>query len=345
MIVFLMLLISACSKSDDLLPLLPSSGGDRIMFFSSNHGDHSIRITDDINSLADGATATPRIITGSNVPMTNPQGDSLVVDRRRKMVYVSDDTTNNIIVYHHALTATGNIPPDRTITINTLTYIRGIALDYTRDRLYVAGDSAGGSGIFILNNASTLSGAKSADVFVHGSTYTGILFIDSQNDRLYVTFFNGVVWVFDNASTLTTGSTPARTITMSDGLQVYSMWADAGTDRLYLGRRDASSGGYNLFIFDGASTLSGTYNPDTNSTAQIALGFLVNAMVDNQDHLYMWSDSAISVLIYNNASTLAGNATASPHKTINAVVDIGYGMDILCNHFYIRLFFENSGVK
>jgi hypothetical protein len=43
----------------------------------------------------------------------------------------------------------------------------------------------------------------------------------------------------------------------------------------------------------------------------------------------MWSDSAISVLIYNNASTLAGNATASPHKTINAVVDIGYGMDYL----------------
>ena len=34
----------------------------RVMFFSSNWGDDSIKITDDILSLEDGATAAPREI-------------------------------------------------------------------------------------------------------------------------------------------------------------------------------------------------------------------------------------------------------------------------------------------
>jgi len=93
------------------------------MFFSSNWGEidgpprtGSIRITDDINSLANGATATPRIITGSNVNLLDPSFDSLAVDRYRNMIYVSDTDTNNIIVYKHAKTATGNIAPDSIVS-------------------------------------------------------------------------------------------------------------------------------------------------------------------------------------------------------------------------------------
>jgi len=52
-------------------------------------------------------------------------------------------------------------------------------------------------------------------------------------------------------------------------------------------------------------------------------------MVDNNDRLYMWADSATSVVIYNNASTLSGNVTASPNKTIYGVVRNGYGMGYL----------------
>jgi uncharacterized protein YcfL len=301
----------------------------RIMFFSSNWGETigpprtgSIRITDDINSLANGATATPRIITGSNVDLPYPDLDSLAVDRYRNMVYVSDVDTNHIIVYHNAKTATGNISPDRTITISGSSGISGLALDYSHDRLYVAGSGS----VYIINNASTKNGTITADAVL--TVNSSVLFIDMQNDRLYAANVGTDVYVYDNASTLTTGATQNRTITLT-GILTYTVWVDAATNKLYVGSRNASVGGYNLFIFNNAATLSGTYTPDTGSAARIALSDLMNVMVDNQDRLYMWPDSATSVLIYNNASTLSGNVSASPDKTIYGVVHYGYGMGYL----------------
>jgi len=301
----------------------------RIMFFSSNWGETdgpprtgSIRITDDINSLADGATATPRIITGSNVNLPYPDIDSLTVDRYRNMIYVSDTDTNNIIVYHNAKTATGNIAPDRTITISGSSGINGIAMDTTHNRLYVSGSGS----VYIINNASTKNGTITADAVLTLSSQ--VLFIDEQNDRLYASNTGTDVNVYDNASTLTTGATQNRTITLT-GISAYTVWVDAGTNKLYVGSRNASAGVYNLFVFNNASMLSGTYNPDTESTARIAFAVLMNVMVDNQDRLYMWANSATSVAIYNNASTLSGNVAASPDKTIYGVVRKGYGMGYL----------------
>ncbi|MGA9111852.1 MAG: hypothetical protein ACLPSL_13030 [Smithella sp.] len=301
----------------------------RIMFFSSNWGETdgpprtgSIRITDDINSLANGATATPRIITGSNVNLPYPDLDSLAVDRYLNMVYVSDIDTNNIIVYNNVKTATGNIAPDRTITISGSSGISGIALDYSHDRLYVAGSGS----VYIINNASTKNGTITADAVL--TVDSQVLFIDMQNDRLYAANVGTDVYVYDNASTLTTGATQNRTITLT-GISTDTVWVDAGTNKLYVGTRSASVGGYNLFIFNNAATLSGTYTPDTDSTARIAFALLMNVMVDNQDRLYMWTDSATSVAIYNNASTLSGNVSASPDKTIYGVVQNGYGMGYL----------------
>jgi hypothetical protein len=299
----------------------------RIMFFSSNWGETvspqtgSIRITDDIDSLANGATAIPRIITGSNVDLPYPRLDSLAVDRYRNMIYVSDVDTNNIIVYNNAKTATGNISPDRTITISGSSYINGIALDFSHDRLYVAGSGS----VYIINNASTRNGTITADAVLTVSSE--VLFIDVQNDRLYAANVGTDVYVYDNASTLTTGATQNRTITLT-GIESYTVWVDAGTDKLYVGDRD-TVGGYNLFIFNNASTLSGTYDPVTDSTARIAFALLMNVMVDNQDRLYMWPDSATSVSIYDGASTLSGTVTASPDKTIYGVVHNGYGMGYL----------------
>ena len=301
----------------------------RIMFFSSNLGETtgpprtgSIRITDDINSLADGATATPRIITGPNVELPYPRFDSLTVDRYRNMIYVSDNDTNNIIVYHNAKTATGNIAPDRTITISGSSDINGIAMDATHNRLYVSGSGS----VYIINNASTKNGTITADAVLTLSSQ--VLFIDVQNDRLYASNTGTDVYVYDNASRLTTGAAQNRTITLT-GITTHTLSVDGGTNKLYVGSRDASAGGYNVFVFNNASTLSGTYTPDTDSTARIAFAVIMNLMVDNQDRLYMWTDSATSVAIYNNASTLSGNVTTPPDKTINGVVRSGYGMDYL----------------
>ena len=313
----------------------------RIMFFSSNWGDNSIKITDDINSLAGGATATPRIVTGSNVPLPNPTNDSLAVDRSREMVYVTDSTNHNIIVYHNAKTVTGNIAPDRTITINTAIQMSGIAIDSTNDRLYAAGHNGDHRCVFILNNASTLTGAKTADVVLTVSAEA--VFIDQQNDRLYVgkntaDSGDGEVYVYDNASTMISTATPTRTITIVDStptthINTYALRVDAGTDRLYFGSLNTSTGGYNFFIFNNASTLSGSIDPDTASAARMAF-LTINVMVDNQDRLYMWGDSATSVNIYNNASKLSGVISTTPDKTIYGVVNKGYGMDYLSYKIY-----------
>ena len=318
LLLIMMFTFSSCSSSNG------TTEGNRIMFFSSNWGDDSIRITDDINRLADGATATPRVIIGSNVPLSYARFDSLTVDSSRNMIYVSDNSNNDIIVYNNAQTVTGNVAPDRTITINGSSDMNGIAIDSVTDRLYVAD----GDTVFIINNASTKNGAVTADASLSISSV--VLFIDQTNDRLYVGGDSiSTVYVYDNASTLISGDTPDRTISMTQDVAVYAVSVDAGTDKLYYGSRDASSGGYNLFIFNGASTLDGSYNPDTDSTARIALNELMNAMVDNQDHLYMWGDSATSVKIYNNASTLSGNVSAAPDKTIYGVVNSGYGIGYL----------------
>jgi hypothetical protein len=308
--------------------------GSRIMLFSSNWGEQSIRITDDVNNYADGATATPRIITGTNVPLPNPGTDSLAVDRSRSMIYVTDSTNVNIIVYNNAGTVTGNIAPDRTITITTASsYLAGVAIDDVKDRLYVAGYNGSVRCVFIFNNASTLTGSVTANAVLTVSSE--VLFIDTQNDRLYVgknisDIGAGAVYVYDNASTLTAGAVATRTITILPGtLPAYALWVDATTDKLYYGSRTASPNGHNLFIFNGASTLTGSLNADLNSVATIDLPDLTNAMVDNNDRLYMWEDSATSVKIFNNASTLSGNVIAAPDKTINGVVNLGYGMDYL----------------
>ena len=73
--------------------------------------------------------------------------------------------------------------------------------------------------------------------------------------------------------------------------------------------------------------MDGTYDPDTDSVARIGEES-ISLMVDSKNNLYAWPDSATYVRIYSNASSLAGDISAA-NKTINGVVDRGYGMDYL----------------
>ena len=312
--------------------LTVNAAGTKIMFFTSNWGNDSVMITDDLFSLANNATASPRVVVGSNVPITDPDVDSLAVDGTRGLIYVSDRNSNEIFMWNSATTVVGNIMPSATIYLTgTTPGLNGISLDSGRDILYVAdhADSFTGAGsIFIIKNASLKGHSVTADAVLNAPAWS--LYVDPVNDRLYVAdlLLPGVD-VFDNASTLTSGATPSRTLTLSAGVSAYAIWVDGTTDRLYFGSRDASNAGNNLFIFAGASTLSGTKDADTDSVARIALGYLMNVMVDNQDHLYIWPDSATAVMIYDGASTLSGNVTAAPDLTINGVVQDGYGMGYL----------------
>lgn len=305
---------------------------EKIMFFSSNWGDQSIKITDDINSLPSGTTAAPRVIAGANTTITNPTMNSLAVDRARNMIYMTDAGKRQIDVFHNAKTTSGDIPPDRIITIPGANVLDAIAVDSTLDRLYVTGSDSEPR-IWILNNASSLlTGQTNTPTAVLNQNALS-LFLDPENDRLYVGGFNignaGEVYVYDHAGSLITSAAPDRTITFPVSILPYGLSVDACTDRLFFASRQDSAAGNNIFILESASTLSGARDPDTQSLARIKQPVAMNVMVHDNDRLYFWGDSANSVSIYDLASSLTGTVTRLPDRIIYGVVNAGYGMDYL----------------
>ncbi|MBN2324584.1 MAG: hypothetical protein JXQ30_12680 [Spirochaetes bacterium] len=301
----------------------------RVMFFSSSWGEDSIRITDDIMSLDNGATATPRIISGDSTTINGPSIDSLAVDKSRSILYLANTDDGNILVYENLTTAIGDITPERTITVSGISVSEGIDIDSgSSDRLYVGT----GSQLLILDNASTLNGTVDADAVIDYNVMS--IFLDYKNDRLYAGAnydTTNSIYVFDNASSLTTGATPDRTITITDSdptkeFNPTGVLVDADNDRLYTCDNSAPNDHY-LLIFDNACTLNGSYDELTDSVARGGTQ-TISLMVDRLDNLYAWPDSPNHVKIYYNASTLKGDITG-PDKTIYNVVDSGYGMDYL----------------
>lgn len=322
-----------------VLFLACGGGGDgdsheKVMFFSSNWGPDSVKITDDLYSFADGETATPREIIGPNTQLTNPAVDSLFVDKAREVIYVADSGSGEVYVFNSAKTASGNISPDRTIAITGASRLEGIEVDTgSSDRLYVTGSDGGGGHLWIFNTASTINGTPTPNATIDGVDGSTI-FLDTINDRLYIGGdYNETIYVFDNASSLTSSSTPDRTITWTQGVTGFNgppgLWVDTDTDRMYVSSNSITPGGNHLVVFSNASFLTGATNLDTGSVARISGHECISVMVDDYDRLYTWTDSATNVKIYNNASTLSGDIFSGPDKAINGVVDRGYGMDYL----------------
>lgn len=296
----------------------------KIRLFTMSWGDNTLRITDDALNI--GSIAAPRTISGSNTQLSTFSGgstDTVAVDRTRKMVYVL--LPDSILVWHNTDTVSGNVAPDRVITIAGANSFSGLAVDSSNDRLYL-GAFLGGAKLLALANASTLNGAVVPAAQVAASvSWMGL---DVVNNRIYTNSSTGpVVTVFDGATTLTNASTPSRVITFM-GFDIRKMAVDAANNRLYLSSRSSSPGGFNLFSFANASTLSGTIaSGDTSSAFRYTLGSAENLILDNGDRLYFWADSATDVRIFYNASALSGTVTAVPDKVVGAVVFKGYGLD------------------
>jgi hypothetical protein len=301
-----------------------------VVFISSNWGDDSIKIINDILSLEDGATAAPREIVGNLTTITNPGVDSLAVDKQRGILYVADNDTGSVLVFENLSTVEGNVAPDRVIAISGATRLEGIHVDslHPANRLYVSGNDGTGGHLWIFNNASMLEGTPAPDAIIN-VTFMSI-FVDEVNDVLYageVYDQNNTIYIFENASTYTTGTLYDRLIVFTSNLDPTGLWVDPVSDRLYVCDNGFSPGGNHLFIFNNASTMQGSYDPDIDSIARINVE-TISLMVDSSDNLYAWPDSADHVKIYYNASTLTGDVSG-PDKTIYGVVNKGLGMDFL----------------
>lgn len=168
----------------------------------------------------DGNVAPLHNITGPATGlMTADQDKRLFVDPAHDRLYVTDGSSASVLVFNDASTADGNVAPARTIAggATGLSFPWGIAVDLTRDILYVADEGA--DALFVFDGASTVTGNVAPNRTLSGPTSTidnpRDIDVDGPTDRLYVVNFPagvGTVSIWEGASGLDGDVAPARAI-------------------------------------------------------------------------------------------------------------------------------------
>ncbi len=215
-----------------------------------------------------------------------------------------------------------------TITLTTgVTDTNGNALLANYKWTFTAGGSSAPSRLYVtdihvpsisaFNNAGSVNGNAFPDMVISGGPLATPWRpqLDKAADRLYVSSEADEVFVFNNASTSNGTAAPARTIVgaLTTFNNPTGMWLDTANDRLYIANFIGSS----VLVFNNASTINGNVAPDrTISGANTTFQNPIDVWVDTaRDILYVYDKSALSVLAFDNASTVNGNTT--PSRTIS----------------------------
>ncbi|MFN8012057.1 MAG: hypothetical protein U0P81_11720 [Holophagaceae bacterium] len=295
----------------------------RVRLFTSSWGDATVRITDDLISSPN--PATPLTLAGAATGITGSAGgrDDLAVDPTRNLLY---HTLGGVVrVWTSAATVSGNTAPARTITFTGATGSNSVCLDPAADRLFVILTLPAGKRLAILNQASTKNGAVTPDATVDLGFPMEWLFLDTANNRLYGTVGSSEnLYVYNGVGTLASGAVaPDRVITFS-GLSLRDLSVDAARDRLYVASRAGA-----VYVFANASTLNGTIaNPAAAAAAWWNQFNAMGVLIDSQDRVWWWGDSATGISMYANASALTGQVTKPADKVLAGVVNMGYGWAI-----------------
>lgn len=294
----------------------------RYRLASLSWGADDLRVTDDVARVADGATATPRIVTGPMTGITNNEIDSVAQDPKRDLVYAALD--QSLAVFGPASTVMGDVSPLRTISIEA----SSLEFDAERDRLY----AGAGNQLVVIANASIASGTVTPAATATLVGQAGPITYDPVGDRLFMGgAYGNVVYQFDNASQLSGVVTPSRSFSWGAG-EGYNgpsgLAVDGCRDRLYVGSNDASASGHTVFVFDQASTRTGPLVLATDSAARLGLTQAISLDLDTAGRLYAWPDSPTSVWMFDAPESFVGASTPVPSRTILGVVDRGYGLDV-----------------
>jgi hypothetical protein len=209
-------------------------------------------------STATGNIAPSRIVSMRTGGGPDLQYQGLYLDTVHDRLYVT--VVPYFVYVFDNVSSLSHAAPSRIITTSIdASYLFDVAVDTTKDVLYVYGLGAGSlTQIAVYDNASTRSGSVSADRMITigdslGSGPAVGMFTDPAHDRLYAPR-NGQVLVFDTASTrngtVNTTAIPTRTITLpvSDMSHIF---VELGADRLYA----VDNRGIN--IIESASTVTG----------------------------------------------------------------------------------------
>jgi hypothetical protein len=260
------------------------------------------------NNVAPAAT-----ISGAATQLATPT--YLALDAGADRLFVADRSSASILVFDQISTRTGNIAPNRVISglaTNLFVPVQPF-LDESRNLLYVSDDVD----VLVFSNASTANGNVAFDADIQLGFSVGAIYVDSGNDRLFVTDPNGdAVNVYDNASTLNGSvATPTRQIKGAAtglanpvGLQI------DGSGRLVVSNSSPPS----ITVYAAAATVSGNVSPVATisgsntgfvSPNQIAFDTTV------RDTLYVADPGSGSILVFT--SFIFANGNLAPTRVIN----------------------------
>jgi DNA-binding beta-propeller fold protein YncE len=308
------------------------------------------------NASTANRNAIPTIISGPATTLSAPGG--IHVDTATDRLYAANPGNNSVVVFNNASTAIGEIAPDRTILDSgaPLAAPAGVFADVARDLLYVADLT---DSISIFEYASTLkhspppvartilpaSGTACSDI---ATTKTDLcsprgISVDTLNDQLY-TANSGAssILIFNDAGSIATNGMvlPGRTILPASGTACgdagtskmdlcapFGVAVDAVNDRLYVANTSASS----ILVFENANSIatdgmvlpgrtilsaSGVVCGDSGTTRTdlcAPFGVAVDAV---NDRLYVANTAASSILVFENAGSIATNGMVVPDRTI-----------------------------
>ncbi len=251
------------------------------------------------------------------------------------ILYVLDRANDAVYIYDNANTITGTVSPNRTLTgSNTdIQNSTAIAVDYTRDILYVADNTAAAQAVLVFIPASTTTGNASPSRQYPGFTQANALYYDPTNDILYLSdIVTQAVYAWDDISTLPTGTAPTRTILL--GYIPSTLTVDSTHNVLYV----AQPLGQQVNLYGSASEISNLTNvilptqSFTNVTTPFATmpGIAVNGL---NNILYVSDSNSESIEIFDDANSLSG--AEAPQRELtgsNTGFTVNQGQVILQNN-------------
>jgi hypothetical protein len=254
----------------------------------------------------------------------------ITLDAPNDRLYVADAGDVSILIYDNISTRTVSVAPSRTIAgavHTTLFNPIDVAFDRVRNVLYVADEQD----IIVFGSSALATGGDVAPARTLTTSFTGVvgaIFIDATNDRLYAAdaSANGVIAVYDNASTLTTGTpSPTRLITGTNTNLTFPVGIQVdGLGRLVV----SNLGNKNIIptippsitIYSSAAVAIGGNIAPVAQIAGSNTGILIpdQIVVDpsGTGTLYNADPSAARVAVFANLNAATGNVNTLPTRSI-----------------------------
>ncbi len=263
-------------------------------------------------STADGHLSPNRIIL---LPKTYAPGSycsscvpAMWFDRASNQLFVLSKYAASVLVFTDASTANGNVLPARVIS-GTTTQInspQNLWFDAHSNQLYVDNSY----NILVFTDATTAQGDVAPGRVITSTFTPTCLWLDSTSNQLYVGTTNNSILVFTEASTISGTIAPIRTITSTD---IYSypilLWFENTSNQLYI-----TSGYGGIVTFTDATTVNGNVKA-ARIIRENQLFYTGAFWLDSTfDQLYVANQDSkghVSIVVFDNASTINGSVTPS----------------------------------